>query len=773
LRNRFLIPRRDVANTLRSRRRRGTLAILEQLAFDVAIWPARAVEFYDQLGRNQSLDNLQHDRGKTVDVRDVVALDLASGPFGTLAHTVDIRSVGASRDHGRYNIPSVGVFVWRLRAYPLTQSGALRLDQLTNCYTFSLLGNDVPLYTRPRPEIRPIDLAGEHNVPGPISRRALERDLASYYGEDKSFVLSRSRDHPPIPPESIVVTDLSDWQRYQPDDGTVAVDPELGRIKFPRRPNLEDLAVSYHYGFSADLGGGEYERPLSLNTIDYSIVHDDHLIDAKGILASLKSEWGPLADELRDRLDNDFHQRLKDYDVNTDPDAEFVRDLRRNLNRILQGDSLYSFARFPLLGEEASRPDADGDTREAWRLVRQDPRGPWLIRLNRLLLERHFPNELALSFRAYRVVSRKEELGQPRPEPISEALMRWKTDSPRHALIEILDSADYTEQIQIDLDAGQTLELRAGDRCRPAIRLLNRRRAATDDLVIKADPGSRLIFDGLLITGRGVTVLGDPDSITIRHCTLVPGWEIDEKCHPQHGEQPSLTLIDSQENPATQAGDSGNGHTPSDRTNTRVVIEHSIIGSIRVQRDEVAHDPLEISLSDSILDATGRTEDALSDADAGIAHALLTIARCTVIGEICVHAIELAENSILYGRVRVARRHYGCVRFCSVTPDSRTPRRFNCQPDLAEQAALANAVNDALIRARRRVRPRFTSLRYGTPGYCRLANGCAPEITRGADDESEMGVFHDLFEPQRSANLRARLAEYAVAGMESAIIFVD
>ena len=47
------------------------------------------------------------------------------------------------------------------------------------------------------------------------------------------------------------------------------------------------------------------------------------------------------------------------------------------------------------------------------------------------------------------------------------------------------------------------------------------------------------------------------------------------------------------------------------------------------------------------------------------------------------------------------------------------------------------------------------------------------EIARGADDESEMGAFHDLFQPQRVANLRARLAEYVPAGMEAAIIFAS
>src|SRR5919107_4967418 len=51
--NKILIPRREVANTIRYRRRKGTLPLLELLARDVAGWPARAVEVYKLLGLTQ------------------------------------------------------------------------------------------------------------------------------------------------------------------------------------------------------------------------------------------------------------------------------------------------------------------------------------------------------------------------------------------------------------------------------------------------------------------------------------------------------------------------------------------------------------------------------------------------------------------------------------------------------------------------------------------------------------------------------------------------
>jgi hypothetical protein len=46
----------------------------------------------------------------------------------------------------------------------------------------------------------------------------------------------------------------------------------------------------------------------------------------------------------------------------------------------------------------------------------------------------------------------------------------------------------------------------------------------------------------------------------------------------------------------------------------------------------------------------------------------------------------------------------------------------------------------------------------------------APEIVRGADAQSEMGVLHDLFQPQRAANLRAPRRIHPV-GMETDIFF--
>src|SRR5262249_61508887 len=54
---------------------------------------------------------------------------------------------------------------------------------------------------------------------------------------------------------------------HLPSAGKYAVDPVLGRIGLPPdAPAGAQVRVDFHYGFSADMGGGEYERTASFQT---------------------------------------------------------------------------------------------------------------------------------------------------------------------------------------------------------------------------------------------------------------------------------------------------------------------------------------------------------------------------------------------------------------------------------------------------------------------------------------------------------------------------
>ncbi|MFF4834349.1 hypothetical protein [Streptomyces sp. NPDC001315] len=262
-----IAPRRDVAATVASRRRKGTLHLLEELSEQVTGRPARAVELSRHVAHTQPVKLYgtggahRADRGRLLDLRDGSALALLGGPFQQSARTVDVRRADSARRQGGWSPAGVGLLVWRLKEYPLTSSPAYCVDRARNLYTFSILGNDSPLVTKPVPEPSPTHLATVDNVPAFVTRRLLHDRLADYYGPGKSFVIRRDGEDKPVPPADIVVADLSDW-RYRPKRGQVAVDPELGRIAFgSRSAPRQGVWVDYHYAFGADMGGGEYERP--------------------------------------------------------------------------------------------------------------------------------------------------------------------------------------------------------------------------------------------------------------------------------------------------------------------------------------------------------------------------------------------------------------------------------------------------------------------------------------------------------------------------------
>ncbi len=145
------------------------------------------------------------------------------------------------------------------------------------------------------------------------------------------------------------------------------------------------------------------------------------------------------------------------------------------------------------------------------------------------------------------------------------------------------------------------------------------------------------------------------------------------------------------------------------------------------------------------------------------------IERTTIFGPLHVRELTLASEVIFDKRAYSVRRQAGCVRFSYVAPGSRTPRRYRCQPDLALEG-VTNTAQQNLIRLR--VRPTYTSRRYGDPGYAQLGFSCPGAIRTGAENGSEMGAFSQLMQPQRETNLRIRLNEYLPFGLNPGIIYV-
>ena len=267
--------RLDVAKTIYYRRRKGTLGILEEIANDVTGWDARVVEEFRHLGRmRHSLDpaigrpadtvdpaagrELQRAQGLvgrysgsplggTADLRDAYAASRTATAFDEFAHTVDTR---AGRGHaGWYNIPRLGVFVWRLRSFEVGLATPVAVSGCADTFTFDPTGRSIPLFAA---AIRAQERFGvtwsspeEWQLPTPIDSRLLRTARDHLYpGSLEVFAPSLTG------PDSIPSAD-------------VRVLPTCGRfVLIGTSPPAAPLA-SYHYGFSAEIGAGPYDRRIA------------------------------------------------------------------------------------------------------------------------------------------------------------------------------------------------------------------------------------------------------------------------------------------------------------------------------------------------------------------------------------------------------------------------------------------------------------------------------------------------------------------------------
>jgi len=297
-----------VANTLAYRRRKGTAAMLEQLARDVTGWPAHVVEFFQHVGTTQHVNHVRPHALRTPDLRDACALELVSTPFEDALRTVDVRHIDNRR--GKHNLANVGVFLWRLEAYPVEGAPAAPVEPGSEpgvdgpgFFRFNVLGNDTPLFNPQQSETAITSMAGEINVPGRLRRRPLFAELEArrvalargespeelYFGAAPPFTLFWAND-PVAPtalePETLLLCDLSTWHRppghltYKDADGKdvempilAGVDPGAGRIAFAAGKAPDRLQVDWSYGFSSEVGGGFYDRQDTLPPAELRAVY--------------------------------------------------------------------------------------------------------------------------------------------------------------------------------------------------------------------------------------------------------------------------------------------------------------------------------------------------------------------------------------------------------------------------------------------------------------------------------------------------------------------
>ena len=257
--------RAQVANALAYRRRKGAAAILEQLARDVTGWDAAVVEYFQRLDWSQYMNHIRPEAAATVSLRGASGREPLDGPFSNAARTAEVRRTASGR--GKFNIPNVGIHLWRVQAFPWTDTPAFRHD--ARRFSFHPLGLDTPLFNLRRTEETITRLATPDNVAHPLQRSDVRRRLAFHYGRDNSFAVSVNGNE--VPRARVAICDLSGWDNTA--GAGLSVDPELGRMVFSEdQPAGARVAGVFRYGFGMAMGGGEYGRAATL-AADLAPVH--------------------------------------------------------------------------------------------------------------------------------------------------------------------------------------------------------------------------------------------------------------------------------------------------------------------------------------------------------------------------------------------------------------------------------------------------------------------------------------------------------------------
>lgn len=278
-----------IANMLGYRQAKGTAAALEQMARDVTGWPVVAVEFFQRLIWSQNANHVRPEALGTASVRDAEAARGAHGPFETACHSASAGPAGGWA--GRYNIPNIGLFVWRLDAYPLgflsnQAAGYLggpqpRASALGPGFLhFDPLGAERPLHNRPKPDLSIAARVNERIVPAKLDRRLLHRDLnrlrddevgGGIWFDDVPAVRVRL-DGVTLPAEKLFCCNLETrddggggetWSRPA-NAGEVLFDPELGRLALHASDEGKSIETVHAYAAPFDIGGGPYDRSESV-----------------------------------------------------------------------------------------------------------------------------------------------------------------------------------------------------------------------------------------------------------------------------------------------------------------------------------------------------------------------------------------------------------------------------------------------------------------------------------------------------------------------------
>ncbi len=757
--------RLDVAKTIHYRRRKGTVAVLEEIARDVTGWEAHAVEAFRRLSRTrhnldppvgpgplaaalptpclrtpppadapQPRDLLQHEgligpltstpAGGFADVRSLHGGDCTDGPFDEYFHTADLRRGRGAV--GRYGIPRLLVYLWRLQSFAVDGGTPVPVSGCTDEYVFDPTGRFVPLFLLPlQPE--PDDAVDtwtstpEWDVPGPYTS-SLRSAIADPGTADPR--------HARYPDAEHISAFASAASGTPAEPVTIEVYPEVGQFKALSAVE-PGLTVSYQYGFPAAIGAGPYDRTL-LGDPPAAVGAERIVSGGAGLDTELAAANGTGTVTIADSLTYDA---VADAGSTATPIGSLL---------VRAGDSVRPVVRLPAA--------ASGDPPVAWMFTGGGEDAE--LTLDGLLIS---GGDLVLrgAFRSVRLTGCTTDPGTLDKAGDAFAVSADKRQlAPTRILIEADPDAEAGApgaivELVVDHCVLGPLRTRNGG----AVESLT----ISDSVVqgITPDTGASSIdvadvYDPELL----VRALGSDDPLSQSvFASLSGGAQTAITSYVAAGGTLSATALKT-------IVSSLNGLIGS---GTSIYSDDAFLG---VPLDPHARELLaEGAAADTAALNRALLEDAfpesLSPAALALAAGTAVLWRVTVLGCTFVHRLQ-ASDSILDGFAAVEDTQDGCVRFSAVTTGSSLPRRY---------LSVSTAV-DA---------PLFTSRAFGEPGYAQLLEAAdraivggasGVTITAGAETGSEMGAYSSQLAPIKERGLLVKFDEYMPLGLTPVVVHV-
>ena len=742
--------RLDVARTIHYRRRKGTVALAEELALDVTGWTAHAVEGFRRLGRTRhGLDpavgpggypqaspadvarllRIQGLAGPLTsglaggfaDLRSAHGAALAGTPFDESFHTADMRTGPGA---GHFGPAKLLVFVWRLISFPVEAGTPVAVAGCPGQYVFDPTGRPVPLFL-PAPPARD-DLgaswipAREWQVPGPLTS-SLE---AAVNGRETTGTTGTTgRAYPAdVPP------------RYGLGPGwqLTSVWPEIGRFAAAAADSPPGpLTVSYQYGFSSLIGAGPYDRDV-LGNRPATVVPETAVSGGAALPALPATGTVTIGDSLT-------YQALADAGSTPDPVVSLVVRAgpgKRPVLRPAPGPS--GPGEWIFTGGPGARLVLDGLTISGCDIVL---RGAFdTVRFTACTVD---PG------------TAQEEAVAPGSPPLATA-----ADGVPLAPCRIFIEADPAAaagsqlgQLLVDHCVLGPVRTRSGG----SVGTLT----ITDSIIqgIPATSGTAFteadVFDPVLLARGLAAGRGSPaDPVSAALLAAMPPADATAVLAYVGGSPPGSAFPLDGLN-ALVGGPSlyQAGGFPA------VSLSASVLAlAAQAEAGTIEPDRLPV-LNRALIEASFPV--ALGVAGLAVADAAVQLTRVTVLGRIAAHRLS-ASDSILAGFTAVDDAQDGCVRFSAYADGSAIPRPY-------ASAVIASGA------------PIFTSESYGQPGFAQLSEAAdaavtggaaSVSITSGAGNGSEMGAFCADLNPVREQALLAKYAEYMPLGLTPVVIHI-